>query len=117
MNMSRRLESKLSEILSILKLCLFHARKESKIIGQASMIYTFDSAFFYLALTLLGYVTFSTYAGAGNSLNPRKVFTALTLFALLRWYCVQFVNIALLGFSEFYVAYKRIKVSIHKPTK
>ena len=81
------------------------------------MIYTFDSAFFYLALTLLSYVTFSTYAGTDNTLNPRKVFTALTLFALLRWYCVQFVNIGLLAFSEFYVAYKRIKVSSHITAK
>ena len=75
------------------------------------MVHIFYSALYYVALTLLSFVTFSTYAGAENTLTPRKVFTALTLFALLRLYCVQFLHIALLGLSELYVAHKRIKVS------
>ena len=62
---------------------LFACRKESRIISQASTVYIFDSAFYYLALTLLGFVTFSTYASTENTLSPRKVFTSLTLFALL----------------------------------
>ena len=64
-----------------------------------------------MALTLLSFITFSTYAGTENTLTPKKVFTALTLFALLRVYCVQFLHVALLALSELYVAYKRIRVS------
>jgi len=90
---------------------LLCARKESKIISQASMVFIFDSAFYYMALTVLSFITFSTYAGTENTLTPKKVFTAITLFALLRLYCVQFLNIALLALSELYVAYKRIRVS------
>ena len=71
----------------------------------------FDSTLYYVALTLLSFVTFSTYTGAENTLTPRKVFTALTLFALLRLYCVQFLHLVLLSLSELYVAYKRIEVS------
>jgi len=90
---------------------LLCARKESKIISQASIVFIFDSAFFYLSLTLLSFITFSTYAGTENTLTPKKVFTALTLFALLRLYCIQFVHVALLALSELYVAYKRIRIS------
>ena len=70
--------------------------------------------FFYTALNVLNFITFSTYAGTGNSLTPRKVFTAITLFSFIRLYCIQFMVLCLLSMSDMWVALKRIEVCSHK---
>ena len=64
----------------------------------------------YTALTLLSFTTFSTYAGLGNVLSPRKVFTAIALFSFIRLHCVHFFVLCLLALSELSVAVKRIEV-------
>ena len=75
------------------------------------MIQVVNSVLFYTSISLLNFTTFSTYAGLGNALSPRKVFTAITLFSFIRLYCVQFFVLAFLGLSELSVAVKRIEVS------
>ena len=66
---------------------------------------------FYTSFILLTFTTFSTYAGLGNTVSPRKVFTAITLFSFIRLYCIQFFVLAFLGLSELSVAIGRIEVS------
>ena len=85
-------------------------RKESRIITQASMIRVINLVLFYTSLSLLNFTTFSTHAGLGNELTPKKVFTAITLFSFIRLYCVQFFVFCLLALSELSVAIKRIEV-------
>ena len=100
-------------VITLLILLIFIAcyRKESRIITQASMIQIVNSVLFYTSISLLSFTTFSTYAGLGNALSPRKVFTAITLLSFIRLYCVQFFVLAFLGLSELSVAVKRIEVS------
>jgi len=87
-------------------------RKESRIITQASMIRGINLVLFYTSLNLLSFTTFTTYAGLGNALSPRKVFTAITLFSFTRLYCIQFVVLCVLALSELFVAVKRIEVTV-----
>ena len=86
-------------------------RKESRIITQASMIQGINLVLYYSSLSLLSFTTFSTYAGLGNALSPKKVFTAITLFSFIRLYCIYFLVFAFLSLSELSVAIKRIEVS------
>ena len=85
-------------------------RKESRIITLASMIQGINAVFFYTSLSLFIFITFSTYAGLGNTVTPRKVFTAITLFSFIRLYCVQFFVLSLVSLSELLVSVKRIEV-------
>jgi len=88
----------------------YYCRKESKIITQASIIRGINLVLYYTSLSLLSFATFSTYAGLGNDLSPKKVFTALTLFSFIRLYCIQFLVLCVLALSELSVAIKRIEV-------
>ena len=74
------------------------------------MIQGINSVLSYTALTVLSFTTLSTYAGLGNILSPRKVFTAIALFSFIRLYCVHFLVLCLLSLSELSVAIKRIEV-------
>ena len=74
------------------------------------MIQGFNLVLSYTALTVLSFTTLSTYAGLGNILSPRKVFTAIALFSFIRLYCVHFFVFCLLALSELLVAIKRIEV-------
>ncbi|XP_065919884.1 ATP-binding cassette sub-family C member 4-like isoform X2 [Dysidea avara] len=84
-------------------------KKESNIITKASMIRGLNYALFYSSLSLINFITFSTYAGVGNSLTPKKVFTAIALFTYIRLYCIQFFVLGLLSLSEVTVSIKRIE--------
>ena len=75
------------------------------------MIKIINSVLFYTSIILLNFTTFSTYAGLGNALSPRVVFTAITLLSFVRLYCIQFFVLGFLGLSELLVAVKRIEVS------
>ena len=75
------------------------------------MIKVINSVLFYTSISLLSFITFSTYAGVGNALSPKIVFTAITLLSFIRLYCIQFFVLAFLGLSELSVAVKRIEVS------
>ena len=74
------------------------------------MIRAVNYALFYSSLSLINFVTFSTYAGLGNDLTPKRVFTAIALFTYIRLYCIQFFVLGLLSVSEVTVAIKRIEV-------
>ena len=74
------------------------------------MIQGINALLFYTSLTLFTFITFSTYAGLGNTVSPKKVFTAITLFSFIRLYCVQFFVLSLLSISELVVEIKRIEV-------
>ena len=90
---------------------LHYIRKESKLITLASMVRACNLAFFYISLILLNFVTFSTYAGSGNELTARKVFTVISLFSFIRLYFISLFVYFMLGTSEMIVALKRIEVS------
>ena len=86
-------------------------RKESRLITQASLIRASNMAFFYVSLNILSFLTFSVYAGSGNDLTPRTVFTVIALISFGRIYFVLFLVMFLLSTSELRVALKRIKVN------
>ena len=88
----------------------YYCRKESKIIVQAGIIQGINYTLLYTSLGILSFTIFSTYAGLGNTLTPKKVFTAITLFSILRLFCVRFIILFLRAASELIVAYKRIEV-------
>ena len=92
-------------------ICVFF-RKESRIITQASLIYGFTISIYYTAIGILSFVTFSTYTGLGNSLNPQKVFTTLLLLNFARLFFIYFVVFCLLQSTELSVSLKRIEVII-----
>ena len=87
-------------------------RKESRIITQAGLIYGCNTSLFYTMTAILGFVTFSTYAGLGNALNPQKVFTSLTLLNFAKLIFVEFLIFSLLQTTELSVSLKRIEVKI-----
>ena len=92
--------------------CVCLCRKESRLITKASMIRSFNQGLFYSLVSLSSFATFSTYAGLGNVITPRKVFTVITIFSVTRiYYFYQVVN-CLLGLSDMWVALKRIQVNI-----
>ncbi|XP_065914062.1 ATP-binding cassette sub-family C member 4-like isoform X2 [Dysidea avara] len=84
-------------------------KKESKIITHASLIYGSSIGVFYTLIGLLSFVTFSTYVGLGNTLNPQKVFTTLLLLNFARLFFVHFVVYCLLQITEVSVSLKRIE--------
>jgi len=88
-----------------------HYRKESRTITQASLIRGLNQACYSSLLSILNFVTFSAYAGSGNVLTPRKVFTVITLFTFMRQYFYYFLVVGTLGMSEMWVSLKRIEVS------
>jgi len=90
----------------------FNFRKESRIITQASLIYGCNASLSYIMTAILGFVTFSTYAGLGNTLNPQRVFTSLTLLNFARLIFVDFVIVSLLQITELSVSLKRLEVRI-----
>ena len=55
-------------------------------------------------------LTFTTFAGTGGVLTPRRVFTALSIVFALRIYAVTNVNWGLFYMLESLVAVSRIKV-------
>ena len=87
-------------------------RKESRIITQASLIYGCNISLSHTMTAILGFVTFSTYAGLGNALNPQKVFTGLTLLNFAKLIFVDFMIFSLLQTAELSVSLKRIEVKI-----
>ena len=90
----------------------FNFRKESRIITQASLIYGCNASLSYIMTAILGFVTFSTYAGLGNALNPQRIFTSLTLLNFAKLIFVDFVIISFLQITELSVSLKRIEVKI-----
>ncbi|XP_065916533.1 ATP-binding cassette sub-family C member 4-like isoform X2 [Dysidea avara] len=84
-------------------------KKESNIITQASMIRAVNLVVFYTSTNLLNFVTFSTYAGLGNTLTPKKVFSVIFIFSTIRIYCIYFLVLAILTLSEMKVAIRRIE--------
>ena len=85
-------------------------RKESRIIAQANLIYACNMSLFYLITAVLSFVTFSTYAGLGNTLDPQKVFTSLLLLKAAQQFFVVFLTLFLLQTTELSVSLKRIEV-------
>jgi len=75
------------------------------------MIRAFNQALFYSLLSILSFVTFSTYAGLENVVTPKKVFTVLSIYTVARLYYSYFVGVCTLGISEIWVSIKRIEVS------
>ena len=88
-----------------------HYRKESRTITQASLIRGLNQACFSSLLSILNFVTFSSYTGLGNVLTPRKVFTVITLFSIMRLFFYFLLVLGALGMSEIWVSLKRIKVN------
>ena len=86
-------------------------RKESKIITQGSLVYACNYSFSFVTHGVLSFLVFSVYAGSGNVLTPRKVFSTLILLFFARLYFLQFVLYCLLHISEMSVAVKRIQVT------
>ena len=99
----------LYNVIAIANAVIF--RKESRLITQASMIRASNMALFFVSLNILSFLTFSVYAGSGNILTPRTVFTVIALITFGRVYLVLFFVVFLLSTSELRVALKRIKVS------
>ena len=85
--------------------------KESKTITHASLIRGLSQACFGSLLSILNFVTFSTYAATGNVLTPRKVFTVIAMFSIMRLYFYYLLVLGALGISEMWVSIKRIEVS------
>lgn len=85
-------------------------RKESKIITQGSLLYACNYSFSFVTHVVLSFLVFSVYAGSGNVLIPRTVFSTLILLFFARLYFLQFVLYCLLHISEMSVAVKRIQV-------
>ena len=85
-------------------------RKESKIITQGSLVYACNYSLSFITLGILSFAVFSTHAGLGNVLTPKKVFSTLTMLFFIRLYFLQFVLYCLLHISEMSVAVKRIQV-------
>ena len=67
---------------------------------------------FYSLLSVLNFATFSTYTALGNVLTPRKVFTVISLFTVMRLFFYHLVVLGALGISEVWVSLKRIEVSV-----
>ena len=80
-------------------------------IAQASLIRASNLAFFYVSLNILNFLTFSTFAGSGNDLTAKRVFTVISLISIGRLYFVHFLVLFLLNWFELRVGLKRIKVS------
>ena len=75
------------------------------------MIRALNQALFYSLLSILNFVTFSTYTGLGNVLTPKKVFTVISLFTVMRLFFYHLIVLGALGMSEVWVSIKRIEVS------
>ena len=75
------------------------------------MIRASNLAFFFVSLNILNFLTFSAYAGSGNILTPRIVFTVISLITFGRLYLVLYFVMFLLSMSELRVALTRIKVN------
>jgi len=60
---------------------------------------------------ILSFVTFATYAGLGNALNPQKVFTSLLLMNFARLFFIHFMVYCVLQSTELLVSIKRIEVN------
>ena len=74
------------------------------------MIRAVNQALFYSLLSVLSFITFSTYTGLGNVVTPKKVFTVLSMYTVARLYYSYFVGVCALGISEICVSVKRIEV-------
>ena len=85
-------------------------RKESKTITHASLIRGLSQACFGSLLSILNFVTFSTYVATRNVLTPRKVFTVIILFSVMRLYFYNSLVLNALGVSEMWVSLRRIEV-------
>ena len=86
-------------------------RKESKLITKASMVRACNIAVYFVSINILNFTTFSTYAGAGNILTAKKVFTFISLMTFSSQYFVNYFLDFLLSLSEMKVAIQRIQVS------
>ena len=75
------------------------------------MIRASNLALFYVSLTVLNFLMFSTYAGSGNNLTSKTVFTVISLISFGRLFFVHFFVLFLLNISELRVGLKRIKVN------
>ena len=76
------------------------------------MIRAVNHASFYALLSILSFVTFSTYTGLGNVITPKKVFTVISIFSVARLYYYHLVVLCALGISDVWAASKRIQVKV-----
>ena len=90
---------------------MLNRRKESKIITQGSLLFACNFSVSLITHGILSFVVFSTYAGLGNVLTPKKVFSTLVLLFFIRLYFLHLLLYCLLHISEMSVAVKRIQVS------
>ncbi|XP_065895722.1 ATP-binding cassette sub-family C member 4-like [Dysidea avara] len=84
-------------------------KKESKLITKASMVRACNIAVYFVSINILNFTTFSTYAGAGNILTAKKVFTFISLMTFSSQYFVNYFLDFLLSLSEMKVAIQRIQ--------
>ena len=103
-------DQKVSYIILQLAICHFHYRKESRLITKASMVRACNIAIYFVSINILNFTTFSTYAGSGNILSAKKVFTFISLISFSSLYFVNHLVDFLLGVSEIKVAIQRIQV-------
>ena len=98
----------------MISVVLYHLRRESRLITQASMVRASNLSFFYISVGFLNFVTFSTYVGLGNELTARKVFTVISLFSFIRLYYVNLFVYFMLLTADMIVSLKRIEVTKNK---
>ena len=85
-------------------------RKESLIILQGGFIRTYNILLAYVSPALLMFLVFSSVAGTGGFLTPRRVFTTLSLILILRTSTLGFLARCVFFISEANVAFTRIQV-------
>ena len=80
-------------------------------VAQASMVRAFNFATFIVSMNVVNFVTFSIYAGTGNAITAKNVFTFISLISFARLHFMHSFVTMLLCLQEMRVGVQRIQVN------
>lgn len=88
---------------------------EMTMLRRASALRGLNDGLFFLSPVIVGAAVFVTDWAVGRDLGPGRVFTTLTLFAILQWNCVYMGGRALQSLNELWVSVNRLEHLFRMP--
>lgn len=79
---------------------------------RAGLVRAANLAYSNISLTLIMFIVFTVYTARGGELTPKRVFTSLSLIAILRVSTVHFMGYTVIALMEGRVVLVRLQVWI-----
>jgi len=90
-------------------------KQEISLIEKANQLKSWNETLFFSANIVIPIVIFLVHVAIGGTLNPRNVFTVMTLINIVQLEMTKHVSLGVMGVSECYVSINRIQKFLEFP--